>query len=106
MFLRITWHLHAARCAVSLSHTVPAQVAFKNKNFQLPGKCKIVCAETTMVMTGAATLFKAQLVAKKLAKKRHSARSRVRLGHEVAVKRRTCSGRLRSHKQPYSNQPR
>jgi len=60
-------HIACSKCAVTFIHTMAEQVTFKNKNFVPPRKCPI-CVESTKAAKF--VLYKAQLVAKKLANKK------------------------------------
>ena len=59
--------LRAPKCAVTFVHTVADQATFKSKNFVAPRKCPC-CVQSTKAAK--IVLYKAQLVANKLAKKK------------------------------------
>ena len=71
-------HIACSKCAVTFIHTVAEQVAFKNKNFAPPRKCP-PCVQLTKVAKF--VLFKAQLVAKKLANKKNRERGKPQRSH-------------------------
>jgi len=60
-------HIACSKCAVTFVHTVADQATFKRKNYEAPRKCP-PCVESTKAAKF--VLYKAQLVAKKLAKKK------------------------------------
>ncbi len=66
-YFALVLSLCCSKCAVTFVHTVADQDTFKSKNFVAPRKCPC-CVQSTKAAK--IVLYKAQLVANKLAKKK------------------------------------